>query len=474
VTTLAGRLVALAGVVALASVLITGVALAGLFRQGGTEAAAAALARDADTIAAMFVQLSERNARAQRIGTGALQRQLKRREIEHATVGPGATARAASLPAPFTAADVTQVRETGSVTARRRAGGAEWLVAGRDADGTAVLLAQPLDVAVAGLETPRWRIALPLVLGLTGGAVAGLVLARQLGRPLAGVAGAARRLSAGDREVRVPPEGPAEVADVATALNSLAEALATSEERQRRFLLDVSHELRTPLTAVSGYAEALADGVITGAEVPPAAGVIRDEAARLRGRVEDLLALARMSADDFRLEWADADLVELVRGVHRAWLPRAAAAGVDFSAVEPGSPVVVRTDAERVRQAVDALVDNALRVLPAGAPLVVACSRTAGGACVQVRDGGPGLAPEDLAVAFERGRLTERYRGDRPVGSGLGLALVGELARRLNGRAEATPAPEGGVCFTVHLPTHTPAPPATQAPHSPNGPPRAG
>ena len=70
---------------------------------------------------------------------------------------------------------------------------------------------------------------------------------------------------------------------------------------------------------------------------------------------------------------------------------------------------------------------------------------------MQVRDGGPGLDADDLGHAFEPGRLTERYRGDRPVGSGLGLALVAGLAARMGGRAVASAAPEGGAAFTVEL-----------------------
>ena len=116
-------------------------------------------------------------------------------------------------------------------------------------------------------------------------------------------------------------------------------------------------------------------------------------------------------------------------------------------------PVLVTTDGERLRQMVDALADNALRVLPSGAPLIFAVRAVPPDAVlIEVRDGGPGLSPDDLAVAFERGQLTDRYRGNRPVGSGLGLALVAELARRLGGRAEATVAPEGGVSFAIVLP----------------------
>ncbi|MFZ0157570.1 MAG: ATP-binding protein, partial [Kineosporiaceae bacterium] len=142
--------------------------------------------------------------------------------------------------------------------------------------------------------------------------------------------------------------------------------------------------------------------------------------------------------------------------------PRAVAGQVRVDVVAPAPGPVLVTDGERVRQMVDALADNALRVLTPGDPLVLGCQELPGGGVrVEVRDGGPGLAPEELAVAFHRGELSERYRGRRPVGSGVGLALVGELARRLGGSAAASPAPEGGVRFAIDLP---PAPPARTLP----------
>jgi two-component system sensor histidine kinase BaeS len=127
--------------------------------------------------------------------------------------------------------------------------------------------------------------------------------------------------------------------------------------------------------------------------------------------------------------------------------------------------VVAWADGERLRQAVDALADNALRVLPAGAPLVLAWGPAPDGAAgvwVQVRDGGPGIDAEELRWAFEPGRLTERYRGSRSVGSGLGLALVAALAERMGGRAAAATAPEGGAAFTIELPAAGPNTPRTQ------------
>jgi signal transduction histidine kinase len=110
------------------------------------------------------------------------------------------------------------------------------------------------------------------------------------------------------------------------------------------------------------------------------------------------------------------------------------------------------TDPTRVRQILDGLAENALRVTPAGAPIVLALAAQHGWAVLQVRDGGPGLTADDFAVAFERSVLYERYRGVRRVGTGVGLALVHGLATRLGGTTAAGRAPEGGACFTVRLP----------------------
>jgi two-component system OmpR family sensor kinase len=75
---------------------------------------------------------------------------------------------------------------------------------------------------------------------------------------------------------------------------------------------------------------------------------------------------------------------------------------------------------------------------------------------IEVRDHGPGLTDEDIAVAFEPSALYERYRGVRQVGSGVGLALVARLAGRLGGRVEAAREPDGGACLRVVLPRSRP------------------
>jgi two-component system, OmpR family, sensor kinase len=176
------------------------------------------------------------------------------------------------------------------------------------------------------------------------------------------------------------------------------------------------------------------------------------ESRRLGRLVADLLDLARLDAQDVRIEFAAVDLRDIANSAAQVWSARCAAERVPFVLESPPGPVFVRTDAARVRQLLDGLLDNALRMTPAGRPIVLAVRADQRGLGVEVRDAGPGLTEADLAVAFERSVLYERYRGVRQVGTGLGLAIVGRLAVRLGGMAEAGHAPEGGARFTVFLP----------------------
>lgn len=241
--------------------------------------------------------------------------------------------------------------------------------------------------------------------------------------------------------------------EVGAAVNTLAAALSHSEARQREFLLSVSHDLRTPLTAITGYAESLADGVVPPEQAAEVGAIMLTESHRLNRLVADLLDLARLDAQDFRIEWTEVDLTELVYAAGQVWSSRCRAAGIRFSVHAEPVPLRVRTDSARVRQVVDGLLENALRVTPADAPIVLAAYRAGPGhAVVEVRDGGPGLAEEDLAVAFQRSVLYERYRGVRQVGTGLGLAIVDRLVHRLGGTIEAGHSVEGGARFTVRLP----------------------
>ncbi|HEX6755977.1 MAG TPA: HAMP domain-containing sensor histidine kinase [Mycobacteriales bacterium] len=450
--TLAARVALVTTVVAVVAVLVAGVVSLGLVRSAGDADARRTLAALADAAAA--------NTDTARPGGALLARTRTRNQLNGLKIdftfltrqggtqgGPadGLAARA------LTAQERRDVVGGRALSLIRDVAGTRTVVEARPAANGGVVLAQALSDASFAREAVR-RIGTALLVGLGVAILAGILLARLLARPLRRAAAAAHALAQGQRGVRVPPEGPAEVAEVADALTRLSAALAHSEGRQRDFLLSVSHELRTPLTAITGFAESLADGVTAGADVRPVGRTVLGEAHRLDRLVTDLLDLARLGAQDFRIDRQAVDLTDLLRDAADVWRARCEAEGVTFRLELPAYPVVTATDPTRVRQVVDGLAENALRVTPAGRPVVLSLRAEGPAAVVQVRDGGPGLTPDDLAVAFERSVLYERYRGVRRVGTGVGLALVHGLTTRLGGTAEAGRAPEGGASFTVRLP----------------------
>ena len=389
-----------------------------------------------------------------RIGLARLTPLLGRQGIAVVNAGRGGltggnqrAVRAATAAGLSTLADGSRLSRTVTIDGR------SLLVEGRSVNGRRFALVTTVDDGPAAVQQSlQRRVLLALAIGVVAAVLGGLLVGALISRPLRRTAALARAMGGGARDVRVPVTGPREVVEVATAVNDLAAALAYSEGRQREFLTSVSHELRTPLAAISGQAQALADGIVPAPEVEAVGDTITAEAARLERLVSDLLDLARLGADSFRVEVGPCDLTTLIGEMAAVWRVRCRARGVALAIETPPAPVVIDTDARRLRQVLDGLAENALRLLGPGAPLVLSLVAGPAGVRLQVRDGGPGLTPQDYPVAFEQGVLHERYRGRRPGGAGLGLALARSLVTRLGGRIQAGPAPEGGLAVTVELP----------------------
>ena len=441
---LRGRILAATVIVALIAVLVTALAALQLVRSVDTSAARDALSSQADRLAAAKPAVREA------IVSGLSQ--LDGSDVSVATVTrAGVVSGSASVPRRV----VVQLRAGRSVSTTVRQGGTSYLLEGRPtAEGGGVVVLQDAGTVRALTPTVLGRILIALLIGFAVAVVAAFFVARVLAKPLVNLAGAARKMAAGQRDVPLEPSRIAEVTDVETALGALDQALSHSEGRQREFLLSISHELRTPLTAIRGYAEALADGVVAPADVPQVGKTLEAEAERLTAFTTDLLALARLEADDFSLQPSAVDVSAVLAGAAEAWRAAATSGGVvvEVAVAAASGPVMVTTDAARLRQVVDGLIENALRVSPAGSRVVLSASRGTDSVAVEVADGGPGLTAEDAAQAFDRGVLRERYRDARPVGTGLGLSIAARLVQRLGGTISAHSAAGGGAVFRIVIP----------------------
>jgi signal transduction histidine kinase len=452
---LAQSIALLASAVAVITALLAGGLAVGLITRSNSDNARRTLSQLADAAQAtadLGVSPEASQRRARRI--------LQTLKVQSVTVSADGTAVGATAlgQASISQADISRLLAGAPVSRQTTVLGQPVLVEGRPTRVGAIVLLQRRADATAFGDALIGRVVLALLIGVVIAIALGVLLAQRISRPLRRTARAAHALAQGRRDVAVTPEGPAEVAEVGSAVNTLAAALSHSEARQRDFLLSVSHDLRTPLTAITGYAESLAEGVVPPEQAPSVGAVMLQEAQRLNRMVADLLDLARMDAKEFRIDLTDVELTGLAEAAAQVWRSRCRAADVQFLLETPSVPLWCHTDPSRVRQILDGLFENALRVTPPGAPIILSVRAVAGSPAVllEVRDGGPGLTDADLAVAFDRSVLYERYRGIRQVGTGLGLAIVDGLSRRLGGSVEAGHSAEGGARFTVRLPAGGP------------------
>ncbi|KAA1397276.1 sensor histidine kinase [Aeromicrobium ginsengisoli] len=433
-------LVTLAGgvVVALVALVLTVPVVTGVARDQAREE----LVRSVDSLAAKPAAAARLIAQEQKV--------LGRDDRRYAIVrrGGNVTGAAGDL---LTDEQVAELLSTGTLSATSTVDGETILIEGRETRrGFSAVAVQPVTGVDEATSALRRRLLLALLLGIAAAGTLGLVLSRTLTRSVAAAAGAARRLAAGERGVPIGTSSVREFDDMGNAVATLDEALATSEGRQREFLLSISHEIRTPLTALRGYAEALADGAVAPADVPATGETLVAETARLDRFVSDLLALARLEADDFTIEAQDVSVAGLLDDLQQAWQVTCEREGVTLLAVT--GPATVRADPMRLRQLLDGLVENAVRATPAGGVVEVRTVSTVTELTIVVTDTGPGIDPADLSDVFERGVLHARYRDVRAVGTGLGLSIAHRLATRMGMRIESRNGVDRGSEFAVVVP----------------------
>jgi signal transduction histidine kinase len=175
--------------------------------------------------------------------------------------------------------------------------------------------------------------------------------------------------------------------------------------------------------------------------------VIVAESHRLERLLGDLLDLARMRKAEFSVRQEPIDLGEIAQEAVRRYEPQARDFGVALEATGSAEAPALG-DADRTLQVVSNLVENALRLTPAGGSVRILAEPGE----IRVEDTGPGLRAEELEHAFERFYLYSRYGRERRVGTGLGLAIVKELAEGMGGSVEAASRPGELTVFTLRLP----------------------
>lgn len=278
-----------------------------------------------------------------------------------------------------------------------------------------------------------------------------VLLTPGLFKPLEDMATAARQITrADDLSRRVPyANRPDEIGDLARAFNQTLERLERLFRTQQRLLADVSHELRTPLTTIRGNLDLMRR---MGETDPQSLSAIQVEIERMTRLVGDLLLLARADSGGLPLERKPVELDYILFDVYRQVRILEPPVGIELTEVDQ---VTVLGDADRLKQLMLNLVENAVKYTPPGGEVSLSLSKKAGWAFFEVSDTGIGIPPENLPHVFDRFYRVDKARTRAQGGSGLGLSIAKWVAQAHGGAIRVTSQVGEGTTFSVTLPLYS-------------------
>jgi two-component system OmpR family sensor kinase len=328
--------------------------------------------------------------------------------------------------------------------------------------------APSLTVALRDLGPTLGVVALALL--VAGTAVGAFVIFGPTRRRLSLLQEAVRSIGSGDASARAPETGGDEVTSLSRSFNEMAgqleertRALQAADRTRRQLLADVSHELMTPLSAIRGYVETLgmADLRIDDETRARYLGVVSDEASRLEHIIGDLLDLARFEGGGGTLRMEEVAVSALLERVRSRHAPVVVDKQIDLVTEQAAEVGTIVGDQNRLEQALQNLVANAVRHTPPGGTVAVRAARVGGEVVLTVEDTGPGIPTEHLMRVFDRFYKVDESRTSTamPSGSGLGLSIVQAIVLRHGGSVGASNRPGGGAHFEIRLPVRPTAEP---------------
>ncbi len=293
-------------------------------------------------------------------------------------------------------------------------------------------------------------IALPGLFGLS--LAVGWIISGRVLSPIGRIGEVARQIQATDLSKRIELSGPRdELRDLAETFDQMLDRIEDAFTSQSRFVADASHELRNPLAVIRTNLDvALDDPDATVADLREAAHVARRAGDRMGRMVDDLLLLARLEAP--KESHAGFALDEVISGAIGESKAAAEQKGVLLAGTATTNATVTG-DGDAATRAISNLLDNAMRVSPAGKRIELDSGTTDGWAWIAIADEGPGIAPEHHERIFDRFYRADASRSRDQGGTGLGLAIVKRIMEAHGGEVRLASIPGRGTTVVLWFPT---------------------
>src|SRR5215213_2648084 len=279
--------------------------------------------------------------------------------------------------------------------------------------------------------------------------VVSILLVRRFVDPLADVIYAARAVTSGKLNTRIPTEGPQDLRSLSESFNEMATSLERNDRERRDMLADIAHELRTPLSVIRGRLEGIVDGIYP--ENGPQVSMALEQTYLMQRLVDDLRLLTLVETRQLAFDLREVNVVEVINSVIEMFSAEAQEKNISLSFSEKNGQLSAVLDPQRFEQLISNLVGNSIRYIPEGGRVWVTANETSNGYQITVNDNGKGIPAEDLPYVFDRFWRKDKSRSRATGGTGLGLAIAKQLIEAQGGTIEAKNLSEGGLQVVIHL-----------------------
>ncbi len=242
---------------------------------------------------------------------------------------------------------------------------------------------------------------------------------------------------------------------LAVSFREMTRQLTELDKLKAEFVSIASHELKTPINVIQGYLQLMGDGIYgpVSEKQEPVIKTIQAQAKTLQRLAHQLLDVSRFEAGGGRIEPRLVKLPQMLDELYSTFHVLAVQREVDFKVIRmPGLPTEVTWDWERINEVTGNLLSNAFKFTPAGGTVQLTAGPSENGVCMEVRDSGAGIAPDQLTHVFEKFYQADNQKSASAKGTGLGLAIAKEIVEAHQGNISVESTVGEGTTFTLTLP----------------------
>ena len=264
-----------------------------------------------------------------------------------------------------------------------------------------------------------------------------LTLTRQILKPVKKMRTAAKSISSGNFNERIPITSNDEIGQLSEAFNSMTQSLDELENMRSSFISDVSHELRTPMTIISGFVEGILDGTIPEDERGKYLEIVLEETKRLSRLVNDLLEASRLEQGKIKIVKTSVDVNRLATECIITCEQRLTEKRINVNLELDEEVCFALADKDAIKRVMLNLIDNAIKFTPEGGTIDISTEKSGGKVSVSVKNSGEGISKEELRHIWERFYKSDKSRSQDKRGVGLGLHIVKTIISQHGGEISA-------------------------------------